>query len=325
MAANSDDSAPASSSRWRSATGLLFRRGWIRPSSPVGPAGQLQTVPQDVSAVSSSEREYNTSSDAGDSHSDYPSYEGGPPHPHRYGEGSPSILPASPGGGPTVPQRVWTTPLLQVVWQRLSVLVSLLLLQSLSQFVLEAYEGLITSNVVVPLFLTMLVGAGGNAGNQAAVHAITGLVTGELRPSHLWPLLRRELLVGLISSTCLFFIGFVRVYLYYTNEEVQPTPVFATVFCISAALFMIVLVSVVLGTALPFVLRKLKFDIEHAAPMIQVLMDILGVLIACTVCAKFLPSDVPPSQPSTPTPAAQQHQQSQAQRSPGGVTLLRHH
>jgi Mg/Co/Ni transporter MgtE len=269
--------------------------------------------------VSSSERDYNTSSDAaGDYHSDFPSLEGSI-LAHRHGDGL-----ASPSAGfPGAPQRVWATPLLQVVWQRLSVLVSLLLLQSLSQFVLEAYEGLITSNVVVPLFLTMLVGAGGNAGNQAAVHAITGLVTGELRPAHLWPLLRRELLVGLISSTCLFFIGFVRVYLYYTNEEVQPTPVFATVFGISAALFLIVLVSVVLGTALPFVLRKLKFDIEHAAPMIQVLMDILGVLIACTVCSKFLPLDLAPN-PATQSPPAE-HLQQHVRPHSGGLPLLRHH
>lgn len=192
-------------------------------------------------------------------------------------------------------QRILTTPLIHVVWQRLSVLVSLLLLQSLSQFVLEAYEGLITTNVVVPLFLTMLVGAGGNAGNQAAVHAITGLVTGELRPGHIWSLLKRELLVGFISSCCLFCIGFVRVFLYYTNEDVQPTPVLTTVFCISVSLFFIVLVSVVLGSALPFALRGLKLDIEHAAPMIQVLMDILGVFIACTVCAAFLPSEPIPT------------------------------
>jgi Mg/Co/Ni transporter MgtE len=203
-----------------------------------------------------------------------------------------NALPVAPQ--PEVDAEKGTSPvqqtILHMVWQRLSILVSLLLLQSLSQFVLEAYEDLITANVVVPLFLTMLVGAGGNAGNQAAVHAITGLVTGEFKPHHLAPILAREMMVGLISSTCLFFITFVRVYVYYSNEDVQPTPVFVTVLSISISLFIIVITSVFLGCTLPFALRALRINVEHAAPMIQVVMDILGVTISCITCSLMLPS-----------------------------------
>lgn len=222
----------------------------------------------------------------------------------------PQPMPPAVVGGGTVARvagsRLLATPISHLVWQRLSVLISLLLLQSLSQFVLEAYEGLIAANVVVPLFLTMLVGAGGNAGNQAAVHAITGLVTGDLKPHHFATLVKREFLVGLVSSACLFFIGFIRVFLYYSNEEVQPTPVLVTVFAISLSLFFIVLASVVLGSALPFLLRWLRFDVEHAAPMIQVMMDIFGVLISCIVCSVFLPAAVSNTGASTapPSPSA---------------------
>lgn len=50
-------------------------------------------------------------------------------------------------------------------------LVGLLILQSSSSFVLDKYQDLIREHLVVTLFLTMLVGAGGNAGNQVRLEA----------------------------------------------------------------------------------------------------------------------------------------------------------
>lgn len=50
------------------------------------------------------------------------------------------------------------------------------MLQSTSSFVLEQYQQLLKDHLVVTVFLTMLVGAGGNAGNQSAIKVIRGLV-----------------------------------------------------------------------------------------------------------------------------------------------------
>ena len=55
-------------------------------------------------------------------------------------------------------------------------LLGLLVLQSSSSFVLDRYSELLREHLVVTLFLTMLVGAGGNAGNQSAIKVIRGLV-----------------------------------------------------------------------------------------------------------------------------------------------------
>lgn len=56
-------------------------------------------------------------------------------------------------------------------------LLGLLVLQSTSSFVLEQYQQLLKEHLVVTVFLTMLVGAGGNAGNQSAIKVIRGLVS----------------------------------------------------------------------------------------------------------------------------------------------------
>ena len=47
----------------------------------------------------------------------------------------------------------------------------------MSSFVLDSYQELLRNHLVVTLFLTMLVGAGGNAGNQSAIKVIRGLVS----------------------------------------------------------------------------------------------------------------------------------------------------
>ena len=49
-----------------------------------------------------------------------------------------------------------------------------------SSFILASFEKLLQRHSVIVFFLTMLVGAGGNAGNQAAVLVIRGLATGEI-------------------------------------------------------------------------------------------------------------------------------------------------
>ncbi|KAF5828919.1 hypothetical protein DUNSADRAFT_16831 [Dunaliella salina] len=129
-------------------------------------------------------------------------------------------------------------------------LLGLLIVQSTSSFVLSSYEELLRDHIVVTLFLTMLVGAGGNAGNQSAIKVIRGLATGAIDAS--WPSMRRSLAeqsaVGLLLGTGLSAGGFARVYV--TNGSVDNAG------AISLSLFLIVMTSVVLGSGLPFILTK---------------------------------------------------------------------
>ncbi|KEG14750.1 putative Mg transporter [Trypanosoma grayi] len=169
-----------------------------------------------------------------------------------------------------------------VVCQRTVVLIALLLFQSLSQFILEMYEDLISRHVIIPMFLTMLVGAGGNAGNQSTVRCITGLATREFRQGDYFLVLRKETVCGLISSLLLTVVGFARVYYFYGGQ-------FFSTIAVSLSLFCIMVVSTLLGTTLPFLFKFSGIRKEHAAPCIQVLMDITGVFITCFLCALIIP------------------------------------
>ena len=164
---------------------------------------------------------------------------------------------------------------------RASWLLGLLVCQSASSFVLADNEQLLINHPTVIFFMTMLVGAGGNAGNQAAVRIIRGLATGEVDPikpgvtERTRGLVSDELIRAAVLATILVVAGFVRVVAFDASV--------ADACAISASLFIIVSTSVVLGTILPLLLQSIKVDAAHASTTIQVIMDVLGVVITCKI------------------------------------------
>merc|ERR1711865_55316 len=98
----------------------------------------------------------------------------------------------------------------QSLTDRAGWVIGLLIFQSLSSFILARNESLLQHHGVIVQFLTMLVGAGGNAGNQASVGVIRGIAVGSITSSNKWKILRREFSMGLALSIILGFAGFVR-------------------------------------------------------------------------------------------------------------------
>jgi cation transporter-like permease len=164
-------------------------------------------------------------------------------------------------------------------------LVGLLALQSCSGFILSRNEVLLANHPVIIYFLTMLVGAGGNAGNQASVRGkscfcialvypiqtcvshpvlavIRGLALGTLNERTQGQFLSRELKMAGALSGILSLAGFAR-------AAVFRTP-FAETIAVTSALMLIVFSSICLGAVLPLFLKKLGVDPAHSSTTIQV-------------------------------------------------------
>ena len=161
---------------------------------------------------------------------------------------------------------------------RLPLLLGLMVFQSLSSFILSGYAHFIKQHVIVTLYLTMLVGAGGNAGNQAAVNMIRRLALKQ--DANCWKQTVMEFKVGWLLGTLLCGAGFARVY--FIQGGVSDA------IAISLSLFIITTFSVVIGTVLPLAIDRMGYDSAHAGPSIQVIMDILGVFTTCQVCQWML-------------------------------------
>eukprot|EP00310_Coccolithus_braarudii_P023386 CAMPEP_0183337740 /NCGR_PEP_ID=MMETSP0164_2-20130417/5275_1 /TAXON_ID=221442 /ORGANISM="Coccolithus pelagicus ssp braarudi, Strain PLY182g" /LENGTH=271 /DNA_ID=CAMNT_0025507477 /DNA_START=105 /DNA_END=921 /DNA_ORIENTATION=- len=156
-------------------------------------------------------------------------------------------------------------------------LLGLLLLQSGSSWVLAANEGLLVDHPAIIYFMTMLVGAGGNAGNQSAVRIIRGLATGEVNPDSAQSFVLLEVRMAVAIGLVLLSAGFLRVFLFHVE--------LLDAIAISASLFVITASSVIVGAILPLVLNALRVDAAHAATTVQVIMDVSGVLLTCTICS----------------------------------------
>ncbi|MFA6991149.1 MAG: magnesium transporter [Candidatus Babeliales bacterium] len=175
----------------------------------------------------------------------------------------------------------FATPTWQLVRQRIPWLIGLLLLQSFSSMILLQYNSMISSYAIITLFLTMLIGTGGNAGNQSATLVIRGLTTKEITRQNGIKMLVREMGISLILASIIVLVGFTRVF--YTSHDIVST------IAITLSLFLIIVTSITLGTLIPLVLERFNLDPAHsAAPFLTTLMDILGVLIYCVVCSRIL-------------------------------------
>ncbi len=184
-------------------------------------------------------------------------------------------------GLPAVDYSYFDTPARTLVWQRFLWLGSLLVLQSFSGLIVSRYADLIKSHVIITFFMTMLIGTGGNAGNQSATLVIRGLATGEIKRKHGLTVLAREFCMSLVMAALLVVVGFFRVVLIHHDV--------VSAIAISISLFLIVVASMVLGTVLPLILERLNIDPAHsAAPFLATVMDVLGMLIYCLVCSKIL-------------------------------------
>jgi len=189
-------------------------------------------------------------------------------------------------------------------------------MQSLSGIILSRNELLLANHPVIIYYLTMMVGAGGNAGNQASVRGmfvssmehfsprcvtqffrdvvlfvrsfyisvIRGIALGTLNEQTRGQFLIRELKMAASLSFILSAAGFLRTILFRT-----PFPEAITV---TTALSLIVFSSICLGAILPLILERIGIDPAHSSTTIQVIMDILGVSLAVLVSGLILDGPV---------------------------------
>ncbi len=165
------------------------------------------------------------------------------------------------------------TPFFQSVYERSYILVILLLAGSVSTTIMRMYEATLTEMLL--FFVPMLTSVGGNTSNQTSAVAICGMASGEFDHTTVKMFLRRELMMATCLSFILGLTAFIRVYL--TSGVLWESLV------VSFTLAIIVLVSVTLGSAMPFILKRFKIDPAFSAgPFLATIMDIVGILIYCT-------------------------------------------
>jgi len=171
------------------------------------------------------------------------------------------------------------TSFFRLLYQRSSILIVLLFAQTLSTIILRRYEVVLAG--FLTYFITMLVSTGGNASSQTSALVIQGLASGEIHNENMYKFVWREIRMSIVIGAILLLVSFARVYWVYSN--------FWGSFAVSLSLGTTVILSIVLGSCIPIILKKIKLDPAHSAgPLLATLMDIVGLFIYCTISQYIL-------------------------------------
>jgi magnesium transporter len=169
-------------------------------------------------------------------------------------------------------------------------LAALFIGETLTATAMGHYEHEIERAAVVALFVPLIISSGGNSGSQATSILIRSLALQEVLLRDWWRVFRKEIVSSLALGMFLGMIGFLRICLWYAlgwaHYEGHP---FLMGFTVWASLIGVVMFGSLVGSMLPFLLRKLGFDPASAsAPFVATLVDVTGLVIYFTVASIIL-------------------------------------
>jgi magnesium transporter len=139
------------------------------------------------------------------------------------------------------------------------------------------------------LFVPLVISSGGNSGSQATTLVIRAMALGEVRLRDWWRVVQREFLSGLTLGLILAPIGVIRVLVWESIFHTYGPHAGALAVTVGVALVGVVMWGTLVGSMLPFLLRRLKFDPASAsAPFVATLVDVTGLVIYFTAAQLIL-------------------------------------
>ena len=154
----------------------------------------------------------------------------------------------------------------RVVW-----LLVLAIGATLTVRVLEVFEATLAEVVTLALFVPLLIGTGGNTGNQAATTVTRALALGDIGPRDLFRVMFREFRVGVSLGLILGSAAFVVTSLLY--DRPIGTVIGLTFLSLCA-------VAATVGGVMPLVASAVRADpAVFSNPFISTFVDATGLLI----------------------------------------------
>ena len=178
---------------------------------------------------------------------------------------------ARSAGAEPLAQPYLSTPVTRLVRSRVVWLLVLAVGATLTVQVLEVFEQTLEQLVVLSVFIPLLIGTGGNTGNQAATTVTRALALGDVRTRDALRVLRREFLVGLMLGTALGAGGLLIAGLVYS---------WGIGLVIGLTLLAICTVAATVGSLMPIVAKRIGVDpAVFSNPFITTVVDALGLVV----------------------------------------------
>lgn len=187
---------------------------------------------------------------------------------------------ARQGGVEPLRRPYFATPLRTLVSSRIVWLLVLAIGATLTVQVLTVFEDTLAQVTILALFVPLLIGTGGNTGNQAATTVTRALALGDVQPRDVGKVLLRELGVGAALGALLGILGGSLTSLIY-----EPR----LGLIIALTLFAVCAMAATIGGVMPLVARALRVDpAVFSNPFITTFVDATGLVIYFLVAKAIL-------------------------------------
>lgn len=165
------------------------------------------------------------------------------------------------------------TPVLTLAKNRIVWLLVLMISATVTGSIIQGFEEVLQSVVILASFIPMLMDTGGNSGSQSSTLVIRGLALGEITTKDFLKVIFKEFRVSIVVATVLAIVNFLRLYL-FTSADLMIS------LTVCASLFFTVILAKVIGGVLPIISKKLKLDPAiMASPLITTIVDAFALIV----------------------------------------------
>ena len=163
---------------------------------------------------------------------------------------------------------VWTLAKNRIIW-----LLILMVSATVTGAIIQGFEDVLQSVVILASFIPMLMDTGGNSGSQSSTLIIRGLALGEITTKDIFKVIFKEFKVSIVVASILSSVNFLRLY-FFTSAG------FMVSLTVCASLFFTIVLAKVVGGILPIISKKLNLDPAiMASPLITTIVDAFALIV----------------------------------------------
>lgn len=169
---------------------------------------------------------------------------------------------------PYLKTSVWTLAKNRIIW-----LLILMISATVTGAIIQGFEDVLQSVVILASFIPMLMDTGGNSGSQSSTLIIRGLALGEITTKDIFKVIFKEFKVSIVVASILSSVNFLRLY-FFTSAG------FMVSLTVCVSLFFTIVLAKVVGGILPIISKKLNLDPAiMASPLITTIVDAFALIV----------------------------------------------
>ena len=193
----------------------------------------------------------------------------------------------APNDKPYLKTSIWRLWINRVPW-----LCLLMLSSTITSLIITHNEALLSQSafgIILTACIPMIMGTGGNAGGQASATIIRGIALDEIEFKDTLKVIWKEVRVSFMLGATLCVLCYLKL-LFLDGIYKQPNGfLVSAVVCL--ALFIVIIISKLVGSLLPLLAKKCHLDpAVMASPFITTIIDAVSLLVLCALSFSLLPA-----------------------------------